>query len=254
MKQFVLFIAKMTVAVSVFLSPVAVEAKEPLVILTDPWPPFSLQEEQTIKGLDVEIIEAVFAKLDIPIQLKIYPWKRCLAMVKEQKADAVLDLSVTPERKAFLSFPHEPVSEGVTVFFTKKEKQIPFSGLKDLTGLRAGALLGYRYCEEIDNAPFILSADRVKELKQNFKKLLAGRIDFLIAVDLVGHFTAKTMGISDQVHTIPNANYCRGGNYLAFAKKAESDQLATKFGQALRLFKTTKSHQMILQKYGIKTD
>ena len=251
-KQFVMIIIGIMVVFYELLSPVNIQAKGPLIIVTDPWPPFSLLENQSINGTDAEIIKAVFAQLKIPISLKIYPWKRCISMVEEQEADAILDISVTPERKVFLSFPEEPVSEGVTVFFTKKERQISFSTLQDLNGLRAGALLGYSYCEELDKTSFMINADRVPSLKQNFRKLLAGRIDFLVEVDAVGFFTAKTMGISDQIKIIPNAHFCHGGNYLAFAKKPGHDLLAAKFGKALRIFKTTKNYQQILQKYGVK--
>ncbi len=252
MKQFVMIIVGIMVVFNELLSPVNIQAKEPLVIVTDPWPPFAVTGNQDISGTDVEIIKAVFAQLKIPIKVKIYPWKRCISMLEEQEADAILDVSITPERKVFLSFPDEPVSNGVTVFFTKKERQIPFSILQDLNKFRAGALLGYSYCEDLDKTPFMINADRVPSLKQNFRKLLAGRIDFLVEVDAVGFFTAKNMGILDQIKIIPNAYYCHGGNYLAFAKKPEYDKLAAKFGQALRFFKTTKSYQQILQKYGIE--
>ncbi len=252
MTKFVMIIVGIMVVLNVLLSPVSLQAKEPLIIVTDPWPPFSINENQNLKGTDVEIIEAIFAELKIPITIKIYPWKRCVAMVETQKADAILDISITQERKVFLSFPNEPVSNGVTVFFTKREKQIPFSTLQDLNGLRAGALLGYSYCADLDKTPFMRNASRVRALEQNFRKLLADRIDILVAVDAVGFSTAQKMGISDQIKIIPNAHYCRGGNYLAFAKKTGHDLLADKFGKALRIFKTTKSHLQILQKYGIK--
>ncbi len=246
-------IASLAGLILLYLSPFQLQAQETLQIVIDPWPPFTINEGQQITGTDVDIIKAVFDQLKIPINLKEYPWKRCLLMMENREADAILGASITPERKAFLFFPDEFVSEGITVFFIKKEKEVAFTGLQDLNELRAGALLGYSYCEEIDNSPFMKKADRVPRLDQNFNKLLLDRIDFLIEVDAVGFYTAKKMGVSDQIRIIPNAYYCRGGNYLAFAKKEGHEQLAQKFSQALRVFKTSKEYRQILQQYGMES-
>lgn len=226
-------------------------AEEPLLIVTDPWPPYALEVDGDIKGTDVEITQAVFQQLGIPVNIQFYPWKRCLKMVENQEADAILDASITPERQEFMYFPEEPVSEGITVFFIKKGRTIPFTTLEDLNELRFGALLGYSYCDEIDQSPFMKHAKRFRSLERGFKMLLANRIDALVEVDLVGYFTAKQMGILDQIAIIPNASYCQGGNYLAFAKKPGYDQIASEFSQALQVFKTTEEYKHILTTYGI---
>ncbi len=226
-------------------------AEEPLLIVTNPWPPYAMEVEEELTGTDIEITQAVFRQLGMAIKIQFYPWKRCLMMVERQQADAVLDAGLIPEREEFLYFPEEPVSEGVTVFFIKAGRTIPFTTLEDLNGLRIGAGLGYNYCDEIDQAPFIQQAERVSTLEQNFKKLLADRIDVVVEADAVGYFTAKQMGILDQITIIPNALYCQGGNYLAFSKKPGYAQLASQFNQALRAFKMTDAYTQLLQSYGI---
>ncbi len=120
--------------------------------------------------------------------------------------------------------------------------------LKYLNELRAGALSGYSYCDEIDHSPFMKHAERVRSLESGFKMLLANRIDVLVEVDSVGYFTANQMGISDQIAIIPNAAYCHGGNYLAFSKKSGYDQLASQFSQALQTFKITDEYKHILKR------
>lgn len=238
------------VMIFILLYATGIWAEEPLVIVTDPWPPYTVEIDGDIRGTDVEITQAVFRQLGIPVNIQFYPWKRCLMMVETQKADAILDASITPERQAFLYFPDEPVSEGITVFFIKKGRTIPFTALDDLNGLRVGAGLGYSYCDDIDQASFMEHAERVPTLEQNFKKLLADRLDVVVEVDAVGYFTAKQMGILDQITIIPHASYCQGGNYLAFSKKSGHDQLASQFSTALQAFKLTDEYTHILQTYG----
>lgn len=225
-------------------------AKEPLIIVSDPWPPYTIEKDGMISGTDVEIIKAVFLQLEIPITIQMMPWARCLAMVKNKQADAILDASISTEREAFLHFPAEPVSQGTTVFFVRKDSTLPYQNLASLNDLKAGAILGYNYCPEIDDAAFMKRAERVTKLDQIFNMLLLKRIDFVIEVDAVGYFVAKKMGISDQIATIPGASFCHGGNYLAFAKKSGHEALANSFSQALYSFKETENYRQILRKYG----
>lgn len=237
--------------IAILLLPQLIQAKEPLNIVVDVWPPYVWLDGNELKGVDVDVTKAVFAELKIPVTLELMPWNRCLVMVENKQADAILDASITSERRNFLYFPDEPVSKGVTVFFKRKGHHIPFSGLNDLEGLKVGAIAGYSYCDEIDSAPFFKQVDRVVTLEQNFKKLLLGRIDVLIEVDSVGYFAAKSLNISNQIDVIPNANYCQSGSYLAFSKKPGHEHLAIQFGQALSKFKNTDNYLKILKKYGL---
>lgn len=245
-------ISALCLVISLVLLPVLLQAKEPLRIVVDVWPPYVMLQGDDLVGADVDITKAVFAQMNVPISIELLPWKRCLSLVESQQADAILDASITTEREKFLYFPDEPISRGVTVFFKKKSHFIPFEGLSDLEKIRVGAISGYSYCDEIDGSPFYDQFERVGSLDQNFQKLLLGRIDTLIEVDSVGSYTAESMGILDQIDTIPNANYCHSGSYLAFSKKPGHQDLSVQFGAVLRQFKTTDAYRQILQKYGVR--
>lgn len=227
-----------------------VHAESRLEIVTDPWPPYAYEQNGQAVGTDVDTALAVFKQMGIHAEIKLLPWKRCLAMVENKQADAILAASITEERKAFLHFPIEPVSTGVTVFFKRKGEDINTIDLSNTGDLRTGAMLGYKYCQELDESPLIKNAARVSELEQNFNKLLLERLDLIVAVESVGFFKAQAMGISDKIEVVPAARFCEGGNYLAFAKKPGNDELSEKFGQALLQFKQTSAYRRILQKYG----
>ncbi|MCP4104302.1 MAG: amino acid ABC transporter substrate-binding protein [Desulfobacteraceae bacterium] len=76
----------------------------PLLIVTDPYEPFIFPPGAELKGLDYDVTEAVFQMLKIPIEIKFYPFKRCLNTVKAKKADALIDLAITEERHTLCSF------------------------------------------------------------------------------------------------------------------------------------------------------
>ncbi len=231
-----------------------IRAEEPFLIVTHPWPPYILEVDGNIIGVDAEITRAVFRQLGMAVNIQFYPWKRCLMMVKHQNADAILSASITLERKEFLYFSEKSISEGITVFFIKTGSTIPFTTLKDLNGLRVGTVLGYSYCAELDHSEFIQHAEQVSSLEMNFKKLLADRLDVVVEVDKVGYLTAKQMEILDQITVIPNAAYCKGGNYIAFSKKSGYKQLSTQFSHALKAFKTTDAYKKILKAYGLDVE
>ncbi len=223
-------------------------AEEPLVILTDPWPPYVFEKGSKIKGLDCDITEAVFRQLKIPIQIEFYPWKRCLMMMQHKRADALLDAMITEERKSFLFFAEEELSHSPLVLFYKKAKPVTFNVLDELKTYRIGILLGYDYPEKIRD--ILVKTEAVSKLKQNLLKLKAERVDCVIANKTVTLYEIQRLGLEGQIAMHPKVLAVTGANHLAFAKKPGYDQLAVRFSNALKGFKATEEYHVILRKYG----
>lgn len=227
-----------------------VAAEPALDIVTDPWPPYAYEENGKVVGTDVEITLAVLERLGVKASIRLLPWKRCLGLIKTQQADAILAASITAEREAFMYFPAEPVSTGVTVFFKDALAPDPEIDLDNKKGLKLGAMLGYKYCQSLDNSRLVKAASRVATMEQNMNMLLLGRVDLVVASESVGSFKAMEMNISDKVSIVAGHRYCEGGNYLAFAKKEGFDALAVRFADALHEFKGSQAYRSILKKYG----
>jgi polar amino acid transport system substrate-binding protein len=221
-------------------------------IVTDPWPPYAYVENNKTVGLDVDVTLAVLKRMGIKGDIEMLPWKRSLLLVKNLEADAILSAAVTTDRKGYLYFPAEPVSRGLTVFFQRKPRNIITNHLDDLNGLKVGAMLGYKYCKELDKSPLLLGASRVASLEQSFNMLMSDRIDVLVEVDAVGIYKAKEMGMSDEISVVSGSRYCSVGNHLAFAKKPGNKILAEQFSKELVLFKATGEYREILAKYGME--
>jgi len=73
----------------------------------DPWPPFALGKagETPEGGLIVELMEELFKRIGQPLRMELCPWKRCIYMVQNQKADGLMLTVKTPEREKFAYFP-----------------------------------------------------------------------------------------------------------------------------------------------------
>ncbi len=219
-----------------------------LIVVSDPYEPFVFPPNASLRGLDYEVTQEVFQQLNIPIEIKFYPWKRCLRMVKNKKADAILDLAATEERKKFLFFPEELLSDSSLIIFYHKDRPPLVNSLGDLKEFRIGAQLGYEYPKRLSNV--LVKRQDVASMEQNFKKLMSNRIDLTIENRVVGLYRSISLGMQDHIKTMPFPVMFSSKNYLGFAKKEGYDRLAEQFSQALIKFKQTQSYHYILVKYG----
>ena len=219
-----------------------------LGVVTDEWPPYVYVENGVVKGADYEIMMAVLDGMGYDADVNIYPWKRCLSMIKSRKADAILDIGMTEDRKKQMIFPDENISSSVSVLFCLADADFAFSRLEDLNGLRIGTILGYVYSKQISEADFFEKLP-VQTLRQNVDMLLLGRIDMFIANRNAGLFTAKKMKVLDRVKTLEKP-ISGGLLYLAFSRKKDHVKLAKKFSIHLERFKQTGAYEKILIRYG----
>jgi polar amino acid transport system substrate-binding protein len=225
------------------------QAQDRLVVVTDQWAPYVFQEGNAIRGVDYEIMMAVLSQMGYEVDFKLMPWKRCVRMIEEHQADAILDISMNEHREKTMYFPTEKISESVSVLFHLKGKSFTYKVLEDLRGLTVGTVLGYAYSSEFLEADFF-TREPVKTEEQNWKKLLYGRIDLFLSNKNVGLYTARKMGIQDKVEFIPKV-VSSGNNYLAFSKKLGHNILAKNFSEHLQSFKKTTDYAAILSEYGL---
>jgi polar amino acid transport system substrate-binding protein len=225
------------------------QAKERLLVVTDQWAPYVYQEDDAIKGMDYEIMIAVLESMGYEVDFHLLPWKRCIRMIEEKNADAILDISMNEQRLQTMHFPQERISESASVLFHLKGKNYVYEELEDLSGLTIGTVLGYAYSKEFLGAEFF-TREPVKTEEQNWKKLLYGRIDLFLSNKKVGLYTAKRMNILDKIAFIPKV-VSGGDNYLAFSQKEGHDVLARNFSDHLKRFKTTPEYAVILNKYNL---
>jgi polar amino acid transport system substrate-binding protein len=223
-------------------------AERTFTIITYPFEPYIFPSDSDLKGIDYEITEAVFKKLDIPVKIKYYPWKRCLVMMMNGEADAIIDLLMTEERKRYLFFPEEPISINSLVVFHHKDNHINIKSLQDLKHYVVGTQLGWEYPKDLDTV--LVNRQDVRSMEQNFRKLATGRIDIMVENNVVGFYTAKTAGLSSQVEALELPNKFISQYYVGFAKKKGYDDLARKFSDALKEFKKTREYSDIMHKYG----
>lgn len=216
--------------------------------VTEAWPPYVFEEEGTPAGFDYETARAVLAGMGHELVVTFYPWKRCLAMVEDGRADALLDTGRTAARERFLVFPDEPLSESATVLFFRRGESFRFESFEDLRGKVVGTQLGYTYSDEFAAAEGFERVP-VSDVRLNIRKLLAGRVDLFMANRGFGLYTAKAMGVLREIDYAERP-VSSGAVYLAFSRRSGAAALAGAFSSALAAFRGTAAHRAILGEYG----
>ncbi len=139
------------------LIPQRIKAQSTITILRgQDFPPYHFVDQSGDEsGFAVEIIPTVADRMNIQIEFKQFPWSRCLKLVELGKADAMMNLFKTQERKGFMYFSNNILAYEVNQFFKLKETLLDYSG--DLSEL----------------PPFILDSQRpgvTKNCQINFPK------------------------------------------------------------------------------------
>lgn len=234
--------------VLILLLPFSLLSTEPLQIVTDIWAPYIYRDDGSAAGFDFEVMDAVLQRMGIEYELKILPWKRCIYLIENREADAILDISMNDNRLENMIFPEESISSSESVLFYRKGASYRFTGLNDLDNLIIGTILGYEYNREFLEAENF-KKEPVTSLEQNIGKLLLGRIDMFLSNRSVGLFTIMNRGKSSEITYLPEP-VSGGLNYLAFSKKESNEKLAKAFSEELRRFKSTAEYRTILARYG----
>jgi len=220
---------------------------EKLRIVTEPWSPYVIVEDNKVSGLDYETTNIVFKRLGIDVQWQFLPWKRCLMMLEQGDADGALDIFKAAERDDLLLYPNEPLSEVNWVLYQAKARPHEFQSVDDLKGLTVGTSAGYLYTPEFDTSPLFIREIGPSH-EANFGKLVRGRIDLMVTDRLLGQQLINQMKLGDQVSQLPTVLSHRE-MFIALRRNAGMDLLVQRFGAELKRFKREPEYAQLVARY-----
>ncbi len=225
----------------------AADYPEELLVVYTEWYPYTYKNG---KGFEIEIFKAVMDKIGVRVILKEFPFKRCLKMIETGTAHAVVSVLDTPDRRRYIIFSGEYISVSRTLFFTRKESKVRYTGsLKDLKTYSIGTIAGFSYGTEFDNAKS-LRKEEVLDAERLVKLVLGGRYDLGIENQAVIKGVAQKLGVETSLRFLAPPVHSRR-LYVGFSKAAKLEGLADKFSAVLTEFKKTDQYRAILKKYGI---
>ncbi len=173
-----------------------------LKITTGDWPPFC--SENVNESIALKIISEAFALNGIKVEYVYLPWKRAyLTALNDNEYDASAIWRKTDERIYDFYFSDEVINV-TTLFVYLKSRPFKWNNYNDLKGVKIGTTIGYSYGEDFDryNSKKFLMTEETSSDKQNFMKLLHGRIRLFPVERKVGKYTLNKYFTHEQIEMI----------------------------------------------------
>ncbi len=192
-------------------------------------------------GVVSRIVSEAFALEGVEVTYKFLPWKRAYKYILEGKLDGVGYATKKSSRLEHFYF-SEPVFEKKRAFFHLKSTQFDWNNIEDLQGLKIGALLGYSYSDEFDEADAIglITTQRVNTHQQNMTKLAHGnRIDIALSTIDQGYYALQQVYPEDiELVTYHPKMLQTAGMHLMLSKKVDKNkELVEVFNRGLKKLK-----------------
>ncbi|WP_028866037.1 substrate-binding periplasmic protein [Psychromonas aquimarina] len=223
-------------------------------LVTLQYPPYEYrgESEGEVKGIVVDIIEEVFKRLDVPINIKILPWARAIRYIEEGQADAVFTAFKNPVREQFADFSREILMPQTISLFVRSDSTIKYDGnLASLSNYTIGGVNSVSYGTTWDQAVkdgIITKLQLSNSGEQNMRKLLADRVPVIISNKYGAYDIARKMNqlvdireLKPSLQSVPS--------YIAFSKKRNLTDLRDKFDITLREMKLDGSYEHIINAY-----
>lgn len=219
----------------------------PLVNFDASNPPFMYASAGRADGFYPELIEAVFQQMKRPVRLAAKPWKRAIGELDLGEA-GVGGIYKNEERLKKYDFSDQLFVERIVVYFNRA-KPVQYGSLSDLYGKRVGAILGWSYGDDFDNARKAgkILVEDVYADSQNFDKLAKGRLDAVLAIEQVGSRLMRASGNEIEKSAVYLAE---NPTHLAFHKMQNTAGLLKDFNRALAELKASGSYSKIVDKIG----
>lgn len=165
------------------------------------YPPVSWVADGELRGLAPTLVRELFGELGLRVRLEAFGnWKRCLLEVRAGRADIVVAAYRNREREQQFAFSGQYVVADPIVLFVRRDRSFAFDDWDDLRGRTVGLLLGDSFGERFDRfAEAALKVERVSTGRQNVRKLVLGRIDFMPIGRDSGRLQSRRLGYDERV-------------------------------------------------------
>ncbi|SIR98342.1 amino acid ABC transporter substrate-binding protein, PAAT family [Aquipseudomonas alcaligenes] len=206
---------------------------------------FVTMDDDTPRGVDVELIQAIMQAGAIDYQLRLYPWERVKRMLDRGEVEMAFQFAGTPERKAQYELAG-PIRTGSTVFMTSHKISLKdWKTLDDFTPFVIGQVRGYAYESNFDKADLRRDTS-AQNPRQLVSMLLAGRIDIIVGDRTQLLYFIQEQRAHGSVRLLPTP-LVEMPRYVAFAKG--DSQRARQFDAALDKVRASGELEKILRKW-----
>lgn len=167
-----------------------------LVALTEDLPPLNYKEDGIVTGYSTELLKAMASESGHELSVTMLPWPRAYRTTLAHRNIILYSLVRTEEREPLFAWIGPISPRKIFLFRLRQRKDVHVATLADARKYRIGAVYemaatkalvrrGFSFQAELDGAP---------NDESNVRKLFAGRVDLILALDWSAYFYAKKYG------------------------------------------------------------
>ena len=223
--------------VAALIVPTALRADH-LSFCYDTYPPFAIENwDAPATGVMVSLLEEVVDRIDgVTADVTLLPWKRCQQETAAGGFDGILPLFPNEDRKAYMSFTQETLSE-VSVLWYKNSRfpdGLSWDGdAEPLAHLRLGMVIGCFINQDMEDT-FRARGEitRARDVESLMRLLMEERIDLVANNAAVGKYVLNSNGWASDAALIErpiSSRYMRFG----LSKVTGADRHIAAFDRAI---------------------
>ncbi len=231
----------------------AAEANRVLrAVIAEDFAPFYYHDDAgQLKGVSYEVAAHICKKLGYELQLTQLPSMRLLLQALDDGQQHIaINLTATEKRQEvalFTSQPHAYESQNLIV---RADNDISFSGdVNSLTNYKIGAIFGWTYGAEFDNANYLQKV-YVNNSKQQLKGLLSGRYDLAVNNPQFVKWVATKIGVSKGFRIIRQPVLTLPVTMAVSKQYPDAAELVQEFDKAIADFIKEEAYRNILLRHG----
>ncbi|WP_052730857.1 transporter substrate-binding domain-containing protein [Methanosarcina horonobensis] len=215
-----------------------------LTYYTEQLPPYNYQENGTVKGLSVDLLEAITEKMGNKVsqeEIHLVPWTEGYQAALTGNGTVLFSMARTPEREDLFKWAG-PVYTNRKVLFARPDREISIKGPEDLKGYRIGVItddVAIRYLLDIGvNQSQIVTESDVYAI---IAALDSGEIDLWACPEASGNYFAEQATGNYNSYMVVYELQAQD-TYYAFSKDVP-DSVVQSFQQALDTLRDQKDEQ-----------
>lgn len=201
-------------------------------LMTEEFAPYQFYEgegdEQALTGISINIVKAIQTRVGDTSAIEVLPWSRALKLFKRKPNSALFSTARTPDREDQFKWVG-PIADIRIVFFRRKGSGVD---IKSVDEARQVGKIGVTKNVATHEALSAMGFDNLDVMQsgadeRNLARLVKGRIDLWPTAYYAGIYSARNMGLLEQVEVVPDVDLMSGDLYIAFHPFTEDSLIAT---------------------------
>lgn len=188
------------------------------------YPPYLWRDPENPKqliGANAEIFSMISERLGIPIEVVyVGPWSRAQQEVRSGRIDLLAGAFLTMARIQYMDYVYPAFLDTTSVVWTRKEANVDYQRREDLIDQQGITVINNSFGQDFDHfAENNLIISTVPTLKQAFKMLNLGRVDYLLYEKNPALAYIREWGVADQAKVV-GPPVSSEGLYLTISHKS----------------------------------